>query len=325
MIQAPTWEVNPTLSEQDYEVEYAKDPKSFDTEYGANFSDRVRGWIELESHLMDCVDTKLRPLIRGASKEPFFCGLDFALSGDGTSVALTHLVNGKIELGYHETWYAGRTWHESNPHLEHPFLDYAYKLQDEPRLDVDEIINWLLAVSKRFYIESGVFDQWAGIIFEQKLHKVGLTQFEMRKFTDSDSSQAYGNTKILMFSKMISLYDYPVSETGYDELGQKLRSPHIKELLELQSYSGGKNINVVEAPQIAGKHDDFSDAWVRSNLLAAEYIRKNPVALDMSHTTYRSHSPHREISMNPYRLQRERLRMHGPPPKERRVPKMRRM
>lgn len=320
MIQAPTWEVNTTLSEEDYEVEYAKDPRSFDTEFGAQFSDRVRGWIEVSKDLTDCIIKDLRPKLRGQVREPHFCGLDFALSGDGTALVLTHLVEGRVQMAYHETWQAGRAWRESNPHLEIPPTEYALKIQEQKRLDMEEVINWILAISKRFYIEAGVFDQWAGIIFEQKLHKVGLIQFESRKFTDADSSQAYGMTKTMMFSKMVGLYDYPIPESGYEELGQGRHSPHIRELLELQATSGGKNIIVVSKPNVAGKHDDFSDAWIRSNLLAAEYIRKNPHALEATMTSIVA-APVAERPMTPHQLYRNRIRMHGPPPPERTIPK----
>lgn len=321
MIQAPTWEVRPDLSEEDYEVDYAKDPKSFDTEFGAQFSDRVRGWIEVERDLTDCIIKDLKPIMRGQPRELFFCGVDFALAGDGTAVALTHLVDGRIQLAYHETWRAGKPWRDLNPHLETFPTPYAELLQTVKRLDIDEVVAWILALSKRFYMEKGVFDQWAGIIFEQKLHKLGLTQFESRKFSDADSSNAYSITKSMLFSKMIGLYDYPLPEAKFDELGGSRHSPHIEEILELQATSGGKNVIVVEAPQVAGKHDDFSDAWIRSNLLAAEYVRAHPVALDASRV-----SPSSPELMFPkptswLQHQRERIRMHGPPPRERTVPR----
>lgn len=316
MIQAPTWEVNPTLDESEYEVERAKDPRAFETEYGASFSDRVRGWIENAQDLMDCVDPALRPLVRGTPREPFFCGLDFALVNDGTSVALSHIADGAVRLAYHETWYAGRPWKEANPHLPAPLVPYAHALSDQPRLDLDEIIGWILQLSKRFYIHRGVFDQWAGTVFEQKLHKVGLTQFEMRNFSTAETSQMFQSTKMLMLARQLSLYDYPVPEAAS---GSTLRhSPHVAELLELQASSGGKNIVVVEAPEIPGKHDDFSDAYVRSNYLATEYIRENPGVLDAGRHVLSV--PAKAFSVGYHQFQRSRMRAHGPPPRERRVP-----
>lgn len=55
MIQAPTWEVNPTISSDYYSAEYHKDPREFTVEHGAQFSDRVRGWIEDAKDLTECV------------------------------------------------------------------------------------------------------------------------------------------------------------------------------------------------------------------------------------------------------------------------------
>jgi hypothetical protein len=321
MIQAPTWEVNPTVSQEDYEIEYAKDPREFATEYGAQFSDRVRGWIENAQDLLDCVIESLRPALRGTPREPHWAGLDFGVVNDGTSVVFTHLKNGKVELAYHETWYAGKNWREVNPHLMEPLVPYALMLQDQDRLDIDEIVNWLLILSKRFYIMGGIFDQYAGPIFEQKMHKVGLTQFSMRRFSTADSSQAYRNAKMMMWTHQLALYDYPRPKApeGEDE-GAFLHSPHISELLELQATSGGKNIQIVEAPDVAGKHDDFSDGLIRSLLLAAEYLRDNPSALEMTLASFQTAPLRPQVNVGYRQYHRTRARLHGPPPRERTVP-----
>ncbi len=322
MIQAPTWEVNPTVDESDYEVERAKDPRAFETEYGAQFSDRVRGWIENAQDLLDCCIPDLRPIQRGMPREPFFAGADLGISGDGTSISLSHIVDGRIQLGYHETWCAGVLWEDANPHLVGPpMIPYARLLQDQQRLDVDEIVEWFFSLSRRFYITGGLLDQAFGVIFEQKLHKKGLTQFETRRFTASDSSDMYQNAKMLMYTRQLGLYDYPTPERGEDsDLTSMLHSPHVSELLELQATSGGKNIIVVAKPSIPGKKDDFSDGFARSVHLAAEYVKANPGVLDASRVTAGPPVPRRPTALNYHMAQRARARFHGPPPKERRVP-----
>lgn len=279
VIQAPTWEVNPSLDRSYYEKEYHKDPKSFVTEHGAEFSDRVRGWIEDARDLQDCISPSLRPVNRGYPREPYFAGVDLGLVKDGTSISLTKIGAGKIELAYHETWYAGKRWKDTNPHLESPMTPYALTLQDQARLDMGEIAKWFRALTQRFFIVKGLFDQWSGIAFEQELHKNGLRQFETRNFFASDSSYAYQTFKGFMYNKQISLYDYPIPES-MEGLASGRHSPLIQELLELQATSGGKNIIVVEAPAAPGKHDDASDALVRSVLLASEYISANPGILE---------------------------------------------
>jgi hypothetical protein len=321
MIQAPTWEVNPTVDEADYEVERAKDPRAFETEYGAQFSDRVRGWIENAQDLLDCCLEGLRPLGRGAPREPFFAGGDLGISGDGTSISLSHIVDGRIQLGYHETWCAGVAWEVSNPHLTGPpLIPYARTLSDRTRLDVDEIVDWFFSLSRRFYLVKGLLDQAFGVIFEQKLHKKGLTQFETHRFSTSDSSDMYQGAKMLMYTHQLGLYDYPTPERGADtDLTNLLHSPHVAELLELQMTSAGKNIMMVSKPAIPGKKDDFSDGFVRSVHLAAEYVKQNPGILDATRSSFVA-PPRRPPPVSYYQQQRARARLHGPPPKERRLP-----
>jgi len=321
MIQAPTWEVNPTMDEAEYEVERAKDPRAFETEFGAQFSDRVRGWIENAQDLLDCCIKDLRPLVRGAPREPFFAGADLAISGDGTCISLSHIVDGRIQLGYHETWCAGVPWEESNPHLSSPPVPYATTLASQKRLDVDEIVDWFYALTRRFYIVGGLLDQAFGVIFEQKLHKKGLTQFECRRFSTSDSSDTYQNAKMLMFMGQLGIYDYPVPAADEESLLTTARhSPHIEELLELQATSGGKNIVIVTKPNIIGKKDDFSDSLVRSLSLAADYVKANPAVLELSKVSAGLAPPRRPVAPSPYTQRLQKIRMHGPPPKERRIP-----
>jgi hypothetical protein len=318
MIQAPTWEINPTLFSEYYEIEYAKDPGSFWTEHGARFSDRVRGWIEDKNDLIECISPAARPLPKGIPKEPFWAGVDFGVVRDGTAIALSRINSGKVELGYHEVWYAGTRWKESNPHLVGPMIPYAHTLQDVKRIDIDEIVEWFIALSKKFYIVRGIFDQWAGPVFEQKLHKAGLTQFEMRNFTSTLSSQAYQTAKMMMYARQLSLYDYPLPDTIV-ATKDRLHSPLIEELLELQAKSGGKNITVVEAPNVSGKHDDVSDAVVRSTLLISEYLKDHPDALEYSSVRL-ALQKRNSRRMGHRQFYRQRARMHGPPPRERSVP-----
>lgn len=309
MIQAPTWEIRPDLPESYYETEYAKDPRGFMTEHGAKFSDRVRGWIEDYRDLAQCIVPSLKPQVRGLPREAHWAGVDFGLSGDGTAIALTRINQGKIELAYHEVWYPKKKWADSNPHLEVPMVPYAMLLQDKSRIDIDEVADWFFALSRRFYIIQGVFDQWAGPIFEQILHKRNLPQFTMRNFFQSDSSQMYMNFKMNMLTNKIALYDYPLPDG--DGLGEHARhSPMITELLELQATSGGKNITIVEAPKVAGKHDDVSDALARSIMLATEYIKENPNAL--THGVMHNSMPGPKMPTYGYNhYHRMRNRIHG--------------
>ena len=266
-IQAPTWEVNPTVEPEFLRQKYHADPAVFMTEYGAQFSDRVRGWIEREVDLLDCIDPLRRPIEIGPPRYPHSMGIDIGLVGDATAIFITHVEGDKIVLDYYEQWVAGTDWRVSNPHLDASYsTEYARKLKDVERLDFDEIGNWIAALTKRFYIVDAIFDRWNGIPLEQSLRKRGLTQFKSEFFTRDFASKIYQNAKLMMFDHRLVLFDWPRSETD----AKHKHSPFISELLQLQAEQMSKNLVLVQAPKQSGYHDDMSDAFVRSVWLSSQ-------------------------------------------------------
>lgn len=238
--QAPTWEVNPTLDGPTFEAEYLKDPTAFFTEFGAEFTDRTRGWIEEKADLMACVVPDLRPKFRAPPRAPHFLGLDVALVGDYSALAVGHNEpDGRVVLDFYDRIRAGEG-------------DFA----DLERLEFDDVADWVFDVSKRFYIHEGIFDQWSGIPMEQALIKRGLSQMKSIHHTRQLSSQMFQNFKNMMMDRKLALYDFPIPD------GEE-HSDLIRELLELQAEVISKYIIKVEAPNMEGKHDDLSDAVVR--------------------------------------------------------------
>lgn len=271
-IQAPTWEINPTVSPDYYKQKYHEDPAVFLTEHGAQFSSRVRGWIEREEDLMACVDPEHRPQNVGIPRYPHQMGVDIGLMNDGTAVFITTEVGGRVALVYHEVWQAGVDWRKSNPHLGNEYsTDYCKTLADSPRLEFDEISEWIYKLTKRFYITDGLFDRWNGIPLEQALVKKGLTQFRSEHFTPDLRSRIFQNAKLLMFDRALLLYDYPKFALG--EVSGKKHSTFIQELLTLEAKQKTKNIVEVAAPPGNDYHDDMSDAFTRAVWLTSERMR----------------------------------------------------
>ena len=239
-IQAPTWEVNPTVPAETFVASYLKDPNVFFTEFGAEFSDRTRGWIKSADDLFACVDPSLKMKTSAPPRHPHFMGLDVALVGDYTAVAIGH-----------------------NDPQGNVVLDYIGRIQagddnfpDQERLDFDDVADWIADLAQhKFYIAEGIFDQWAGIPMEQALHKRGLRQLKSVHHTRQLSSQMFQNFQNMMLDKKLILFDCP--EDGEDH------SAYLTELLELQAEYVSKYIVKVEAPNLEGKHDDFADALVR--------------------------------------------------------------
>lgn len=315
-VQAPTWEINPTVPLQDLQQAYYADATAFAVEYGAQFSDQMAGWIEREEDLQACIEPGLRPLLRGRPRRPHQMGIDVGLVNDGTFICITHIEDGRIVLDYHEGWRAGEDWRETNPHLLGQYsMDYAKRLKDVARLDFDEIANWVENLTKRFHVSKGLFDRWNGIPLEQALTKKGLKQFTSEHFTRDQTSKMYQTVKSMIWNRTLLLYDYPLPKHS-SEVGAARHSGPIEELLSLRAKPVAKNIVIVEAPKKVGAHDDFSDAYVRAIWLAY---------LEMTDEKFVSHGywefrPHAASAASMTNFRALRARQHGVPPRT--VPKM---
>lgn len=248
-VQAPTWEVNPTVPASEFEKHYIKDPNVFFTEYGGVFTDRTKGWIDKETDLMDCVIPDRIARTGGKSKAPHFIGIDLGLVGDGTAIAIGHIdSNNKIVVDLVDTIKAG-------------VGEYA----DKDRLEFDQVADWILALSKRFYLSEGLFDQWAGIPLEQALVKRGLRKLRSESMTKPKTSEMFKNFKDMLFDKRLELYDSPIPQGAQ-------HCAYIAELLELQAHYHSKFVTTVEAPNTEGKHDDMADALCRMIWLASQHL-----------------------------------------------------
>ena len=249
VMEAPTWEVNPTIPASELEKHYWKNPTVFFTEYGARFDDRTKGWIDSEDDLMACVSPTARPANQGLPRRPHFVGLDLGMVGDATAIAIGHV-----------------------DHEEHIVLDLLDQIKagegkyaNYERLEFEDIADWVLEHSKRFYIAEGMFDHWAGLPFEQALQRRGLRQCRMEHMTRNLNSDIFKNFKDMMWDKRLILYDHP-KEPG------KEHCPYILELMELQAETHSKYVIEVHAPKTEGKHDDRSDALVRMVWLASQKL-----------------------------------------------------
>lgn len=250
-IQAPTWEVNPGITPTEFAKYYAKDAVTFFTEYGAEFSDRTRGWIEDPQDLRACIDLEARPRRSAPSRVAHVAGLDFALVGDASAIAIGHLDNNqKIILDVVDQIKAGEG-----------------KYADRDRLEFDEVADWVLDYTKRFYITEGMFDQWAGIPFEQALSKRGLGQFTSTFHEKNLKSQIWKNFKDMLIDERLQFYNYPLNDN--EEF-----CDYLTELLELQAEVSKRYVIDVHAPEAEGKHDDRSDAIARMIWLASNKMGK---------------------------------------------------
>lgn len=305
-VQAPTWEINPTVPSAYFKEKYHEKPATFMVEFGAQFSDQTRGWIERESDLLACIEPTRRPVIRPTPKAPHQMGIDVGLVEDGTAIFITHVEQTKIVLDYHEVWYAGIDWREANPHLTDYTTPYARTLGNVDRLDFDEIAEWIRVLSTRFALTAGIFDRWNGLPLEQKLHKMGLKQFKAEFFTRDMSSKIYQSAKMFLYDERLVLYDHPVPERAKE--GNTKHSPFIAELLALQANQISKNVILVQKAKKSGARDDCADAFVRAVWLSTEVMMNTKYA---SHGggIQRPHTPSAAMTADRYQVMK--MRKHG--------------
>lgn len=306
MIQAPTWEVNPTVPADYYRGEYNRSPEKFNCEFGAQFSDTIKAWMDDTDSFKKCLDADLRPELQGRPRQVHFLGMDLALKEDRTVVVLTRPEEDRIRLVYHEQWQANHDWKDLNPHLVEPFHPYAKNLKDVDVLDFDAITEWVEMLSKRFFIEEGLFDQWSGYALEQALKKKGLSNIHTQKFSSIESSAMFEAWKQMMYYEKHWIYNYPSKENS-DSIENY--APYIKELLELEATKKSKHIIEVQAPQIRGKHDDFADAYIRSSWLSMQKVSKGPRQILGS--SIPGASPSSTPALNYRAAQRRQIQQHG--------------
>lgn len=257
MIKAPTWEVDYTLSPKILRAKYAEGPSVYDVEYGANFSDRVFGWIDNEQMLRANVIPGLKVKELSYTRIPHFMGVDVGLKNDGTAIAITHIE--KMDVGGHP-----------KDVIELDAIEVRYASEEEKDFFTpEEIAEWIYSFTEKFFIVKGMMDQYYGMAIMPLLFDKGIKQIETVHVSRDYSSKVYQN----LMSKILDLgLRIPETEEHVVD-GKKTKDlPLVSEMLSLQAIIHSKYLITVRAPEIKGMHDDLSDAYARSVYLASEFL-----------------------------------------------------
>jgi len=258
MIKAPSWEVDYTLSPQYLRSKYSENPISYDAEFGGNFSDRISAWIDNEQVLRMNVVPGLRLKQRSYERIPHFMGVDVGLKGDGTAIAICHIVKKEMESGVKEFI-----------ELDEIAVRYATD-EDKEYFHPEDMANWIASYTEKFFIVKGMLDQYYGMSMMPVLVEKGCKQIQAIHMSRDLNSKIYQN----LMSKMLdSGLRIPEGEERIDTGGAKTRDlPLLQEMLRLQAVQHSKYMISVKAPEIKGIHDDLSDAYARAVYLATEYM-----------------------------------------------------
>jgi len=257
MVKAPTWEVDYTLSSKFLRAKHSENPITYDVEYGAEFSDRVQGWIENEQVLRMNIVPGLRLKKLSYEQSPHFIGVDIGLKNDGTAVVITHPVrrevNGQIK-----------------DYIELDLAEVRYASDEEKEFfSPDEMAEWILSFTDKFHIIKGAMDRYHIYSFLSKFQESGVKYIEGVTTDRNYNSSIFQN----LMSKMLdgTLRIPEGDEKIVDD--KKIKDiPLVTELLKLRATLHNKYLITVEAPDIKGMHDDLSDAYARSVFLCTEYL-----------------------------------------------------
>lgn len=259
VMQAPSWEIDPTLSTAFLKSKYLANPISFKSEFGAEFSDQRFGWMEDASIIRRCIVPGLQYKTQGIVRVPHFLGMDVGLKEDGTAITVGHWVNEVVE-----------GVRKNKLEIDYSEVRFAKDFDKEHWLPEDSV-EWVLTLCKRFSIHKGLMDQYYGMAIVPLLHQRGQKQFEYRDFTAQLNSTAYSNLLTLVISEEIR---FPVDQVPKSTKEGENDSALVQELLTLQAEHTNKYLLKVKAPEREGMHDDLSDSLARMALLAAEYRNK---------------------------------------------------
>ena len=263
-VEAPSWEVNPTLTASFLAQERSRDPRIFDQEYGSRFSDRTSGLFDSRKDIIDCIDPTLRKKIIGSSRNVYFAGLDFGYVNDATAIAICHIEGEDIVVDVVDSIQAGVGDHEGLS-----------------RLNNDLVMAFVRSYFDRFNIKEGVYDQWAAPVLEGLFEANGLRSLKSERFSPMEKTEIWKTFKSLIWDKKIKLYNslllqpFQVGEEVEEDLtddeedvGDKDLDSYIRQLLRLQVTYKSKSIWEVAAPRTPGSHDDEADALARAVFLA---------------------------------------------------------
>lgn len=259
MIQVPSWEMNPEIPSKFLKQRYTENSIVYNVEYGAMFDDRIKGWIEDEEIVRQCIVPNLKYKARSSVRVPHFMGVDVGLKEDGTSICICHHVEERIHGALQQF-------------IEVDTSDIRFALDEgKKHFTPKDIADWILEYNDKFLIVKGLMDQYYGMGIIPLLEQAGLKQFEYRIFSEQLNSTIYQNLLTQFIAGNLRL---PMGEKR--QVGDRIEtdSELVEELLLLQAYQKSKYIIKVEAPDRKNCHDDRSDALARAVLIATEFKSK---------------------------------------------------
>jgi hypothetical protein len=188
---------------------------------------------------------------------PHFMGIDIGSKNDGSAISITHpvkLIVNNVQRDFIE--------------LDCAEVRYAKK-EGKEYFTPEELADWVETFTKRFYIVSGMMDQFFGLPILSILEMKGIRQVRVDNMSRDLSSRIFQNLMARMIDASLRIPE------GIDRIvdGKRVKdSELVLEMLHLKAVSHNKYVIEVRAPEGKNYHDDLSDSYARSVFLASEYL-----------------------------------------------------
>jgi phage terminase large subunit-like protein len=217
----------------------------------------VSVWIENEQTLRVNIIPNLKLKSMSYERMPHYMGLDVAQKNDGCAVAICHVAKLDTEYG-------------PKNFIELDCVDVRYaETEQKDFFRLEEIADWIVSYSKKFFITKGMTDQWSALGLIPLLHDRGMKQVEAVSMSRDLNSKIYQNLMAKMIDASLRIPE------GEERMlnGKKTKDIDlVLELLTLRATAHSKYMLSVEAPQVKGMHDDQSDAFARAVFMASEQV-----------------------------------------------------
>lgn len=251
MFRIPTWEMNETITFEFLETERKRNPETFDSEFGAEFSSVISGFFKYPEKIDLCI-TREDETSRPEGNFAHYIAVDASASSNGYALAMVHVeqrekikeINGvekkeKKSVVVLDKW---KVWNLKDPE----FLGLPY-------IDEEVILDYIDILMQKFRISKIAYDQFDSTHAVLKFVKAGVNAVKT-PFSRQYNTKIYKNLRDLVYDERLDLFNH--------ELGKK-------ELKNLQEKRVGKKQFIVEAPtQGEITTDDLADVLANASYIA---------------------------------------------------------
>lgn len=257
MFQIPTWEMNETITFQFLDSEKRRNPESFPTEFGAEFSSTITGFFKYPEKVDECIK-KEHESYAPEMKCAHYIAVDPSASNNGYALAMVHVeqkersrkekhgdqeieIKTKEQVVVLDRW---KVWKLSDPDFDgQEYIDESV---------IEEYIQGLFA---KFIIGKIAYDQFESTSSVIKFKKLGYNAIKT-PFSRVYNMKIYGKLRNLIYEDKLELFK---NEQG------------LAELKNLQERKVGKRQFIVEAPKQGEiTTDDMADVLANACFIAVE-------------------------------------------------------